>query len=108
MVEGLKKGLEKMEDKHPQQSKCVPCSKPIDQYNVVLHNDETNTLDRVVFVLKSVFRIPKKKASKIATDAQANGSAVCITEPLEHAEFHVDWLRDNSLCVTLEKEKEGE
>ncbi len=71
-------------------------------YRVLLHNDDTNTMDHVVHVLIRVFQFSHSEATEIMQDAHEQGVALCTTEPKERAEFHRDQLRSLSLSSTIE------
>ncbi len=72
-------------------------------YRVLLHNDDTNTMDHVVRSLMKVFRFEKAESERIMLEAHRSGVALCIIEPLEQAEFHRDQLRSYSLIASLEQ-----
>lgn len=73
-------------------------------YRVLLHNDDTNTMDHVVRTLRRVFRFEQSECERIMLEAHRNGIALCVIEPLEQAELHRDQLRSSSLVATIEPE----
>lgn len=73
-------------------------------YRVLLHNDDTNTMDHVVRTLLRVFRFERSQCERIMLEAHQNGVALCTIEPLEQAELHRDQLRSSSLVATVEPE----
>ena len=73
-------------------------------YRVLLHNDDSNTMDHVVRVLMRVFRFGQSECERIMLEAHRNGVALCTIEPLEQAELHRDRLRSSSLIATIEPE----
>ena len=73
-------------------------------YRVLLHNDDTNTMDHVVRTLMRVFRFDQSECGRIMLEAHHNGLALCTIEPLEQAELHRDLLRSSSLIATIEPE----
>jgi len=73
-------------------------------YKVLLHNDDKNSMDHVVRVLKQVFKFAKEECERIMLEAHRNGVALCVVEPLEQAELHRDQLHAFSLIATIEPE----
>jgi ATP-dependent Clp protease adaptor protein ClpS len=73
-------------------------------YRVLLHNDDTNSMDHVVRALMRVFRFDQSECERIMLEAHRNGLALCTIEPLEQAELHRDQLRSSSLIATIEPE----
>ncbi|HSB33066.1 MAG TPA: ATP-dependent Clp protease adaptor ClpS [Nitrospirota bacterium] len=73
-------------------------------YRVLLHNDDTNTMDHVVRTLMRVFRFDQSECERIMLEAHRNGVALCTVEPLEQAELHRDQLQSSSLIATIEPE----
>jgi len=71
-------------------------------YRVLLHNDDTNSMDHVVRTLMQVFRFEQSECERIMLEAHHNGMALCTIEPLEQAELHQDQLRSSSLIATIE------
>jgi len=73
------------------------------QYRVILHNDDTNTMDHVVNTLLRVIpRLTTQAAHEIMMEAHASGLALVITCAFEHAEFYRDGLRSAGLAATIE------
>jgi ATP-dependent Clp protease adaptor protein ClpS len=73
-------------------------------FRVLLHNDDSNTMDHVVRALIRVFRFGLPECERIMLEAHRNGVALCAIEPLEQAEFHRDQLESFSLIATIEAE----
>jgi ATP-dependent Clp protease adaptor protein ClpS len=73
-------------------------------YKVLLHNDDRNTMDHVVKALRQVFKFDEQECVRIMLEAQDQGVALCIVEPLEQAELHRDQLASFSLVATIEPE----
>ena len=65
-------------------------------YRVLIHNDDRTPMDFVVHVLSSIFRLSESRAFDVMFEAHQTGVAHVVTEPLEHAEFHVDQARSLS------------
>jgi ATP-dependent Clp protease adaptor protein ClpS len=73
-------------------------------YRVLLHNDDVNSMERVVKALMRVFKFEQPECERIMMEAHRNGVALCAVEPLEQAELHRDQLASFSLIATIEKE----
>ncbi|MBN1672477.1 MAG: ATP-dependent Clp protease adaptor ClpS [Kiritimatiellae bacterium] len=74
-----------------------------DIYQVILHNDDHNTMDHVVGALMCVFLHPQGLAIKIMMEAHTRGKAVAEVEGETSARLHRDQLQSYSLTATLEK-----
>lgn len=75
------------------------------RYRVLLHNDDTNTMDHVVnTLLRVVPRLTPASAGEIMMEAHRTGVALVIVCALEHAEFYRDGLRSAGLGATIEAE----
>ena len=61
-------------------------------YAVVLHNDDLNTMDFVVIVLRKVFGYTVEKCAKLMLEAHESGRAVVWVGPLEVAELKADQI----------------
>ncbi|MCS6865028.1 MAG: ATP-dependent Clp protease adaptor ClpS [Gemmataceae bacterium] len=62
-------------------------------YAVILHNDDTNTMDFVVVVLRKVFGYAVEKCIQLMLEAHTRGRAVVWIGPLEVAELKADQIR---------------
>ncbi len=62
-------------------------------YAVILHNDDTNTMDFVVMVLRKVFGYTVEKCVKLMLEAHEKGRAVVWIGALEVAELKADQIR---------------
>lgn len=72
-------------------------------YDVLLHNDDVNTMDHVVrALLRSVPSVDADRAFAIMWEAHTHGVAVVITCPLEPAELYRDRLQSFGLTATIE------
>jgi ATP-dependent Clp protease adaptor protein ClpS len=74
-----------------------------DMYEVILHNDDHNTMDHVVRSLVRVFGHTVTLAEKIMRDAHRLGSAVAEVEAETEAKLHRDQLQSYGLSATVEK-----
>lgn len=74
------------------------------RYKVLLHNDDVNSMGRVVRVLQDVFKFDYHQCVSLMLEAHTTGIVLCKVEPLETAEFHRDKLQSFSLTATIEPE----
>ncbi len=74
-----------------------------DFYQVVLHNDDKNTMEHVVRCLRAVFGHPAALAERIMLEAHNKGKAVAEVEPESPARLHMEQLRSYSLSATIER-----
>ena len=74
-----------------------------DIVQVVLHNDDKNTMEHVVESLMKVFGHPLPLAAKIMMEAHNRGRAIAEVEALSRALLHRDQLRSYSLSATIER-----
>jgi ATP-dependent Clp protease adaptor protein ClpS len=61
-------------------------------YAVVLHNDDFNSMDFVVVVLRKVFGYTREKCAALMLEAHEKGRAVVWTGSLEVAELKADQI----------------
>jgi ATP-dependent Clp protease adaptor protein ClpS len=62
-------------------------------YAVVLHNDDINTMEFVVFVLRKVFGYTIEKCVELMMEAHQKGRSVVWVGALEVAELKADQVR---------------
>ncbi len=62
-------------------------------YAVVLHNDDLNTMDFVVEVLRKVFRYPVETCVRLMWEAHLRGRAAVWVGSLEVAELKAEQIR---------------
>ncbi len=62
-------------------------------YAVVLHNDDSNTMEFVVAVLRKVFGYTVEKCVKLMLEAHEKGKAAVWIGALEVAELKADQIR---------------
>lgn len=79
--------------------------KLVPMYKCLLHNDDYNDMDNVVMALQDVFKFEVAKAISVMMEAHNNGVALCVIEPMEHAEFHSSCLKSYGLTSTIEPDK---
>ncbi len=76
------------------------------RYRVLLHNDDSNSMEYVVQVLmKTVPSITQPQAVDIMMEAHTNGMALVITCAQEHAEFYCETLKNHGLISTIEPDE---
>jgi ATP-dependent Clp protease adaptor protein ClpS len=79
-------------------------SRALDPYQVILHNDDVNSMDHVVrSLLRSVPGLSTEKAVDIMMEAHNTGRAVVIVCPIELAELVRDRLQTCGLTATIEQ-----
>jgi ATP-dependent Clp protease adaptor protein ClpS len=62
-------------------------------YAVILHNDDTNTMEFVVSVLRKVFGYTVEKCVKLMLEAHEKGKSAVWIGALEVAELKADQIR---------------
>ncbi|MEM9082511.1 MAG: ATP-dependent Clp protease adaptor ClpS [Planctomycetota bacterium] len=62
-------------------------------WHVVLHDSNDHSVDYVVEMLNSVFRMPASSGLEIALAVDTKGRAICMTTHRELAELKVDQIR---------------
>lgn len=73
-------------------------------WNVMLHNDDVNTMEHVVKSLReSVSGMSEQEAVLITMEAHEQGVALVITCALEKAELIRDRIQTFSLSATIEQ-----
>lgn len=70
-------------------------------YEVVLHNDDVNSMDHVVEALMRVFGHPVEIAVRIMLEAHYTGRAVAEVEGEAAARRHRDELQSLGLTATI-------
>ena len=78
-------------------------TKLLPPYKVLIHNDDYNNMDYVVFaLLHSVNVLSVREAERIMLTAHLTGRAVVIVCPKEVAEYYQERLLSYSLTATIE------
>ena len=73
------------------------------RYRVLLHNDDVNAMDHVVFALTRVIpQLTTEDATRVMLEAHLHGVAQVIICPKETAEFYRDGLERYGLTSTIE------
>lgn len=74
-------------------------------YKVVLHDDDYNEMNYVVFaLLQSVNQLTNQEADRIMLIAHLTGKAVVVVCPREVAEYYQERLLSYGLTATIEPE----
>lgn len=80
-------------------------AKLLPPYNVILFNDDYNTMDYVIAVLlHTINTLTTGEAEQIMLTAHLMGSAIVITCPKETAEFYQERILSYGLTATIEPE----
>ena len=74
-----------------------------DLVQVILHNDDQNSMEHVVGSLMRVFGHSRPLAEKIMIEAHEQGRAIAEVEEANSAQRHRDQLRSCGLVATVEK-----
>ncbi len=75
-------------------------------YKVILHNDDYNEMDYVVFALiHAINRLTQAEAEHIMLTAHLLGSAIVAICPREIAEFYQERLLSYGLTATIERDQ---
>jgi ATP-dependent Clp protease adaptor protein ClpS len=74
-----------------------------DMCQVILHNDDHNTMEFVVDCLRKVFAHPTELAVKITLEAHQKGKAIAEVESETPARLHKDQLQSFGLTAELER-----
>ena len=72
-------------------------------WQVILHNDDRNSMDHVVRTLMRVFGHGEDLAAKIMLEAHDSGRAIAEVEAESPARLHRDQLQSYGLVATLER-----
>jgi len=75
-------------------------------YKVILHNDDYNDMDYVVFaLLQAINQLTQAEAEYIMLTAHLRGNAVAVVCPKELAEFYQERLLSFGLTATIEPDE---
>lgn len=73
------------------------------RYRVLLHNDDSNSMEYVVQALMAtVASLTQPQAVNIMMEAHNSGIALVIICAQEHAEFYCEALKNHGLTSTME------
>jgi ATP-dependent Clp protease adapter protein ClpS len=72
-------------------------------WNVILHNDFHNPINRVVWWLwRTISRMTMKKATRVTWEAHSKGRVVAKTCHKEFAVLYEEHLREKGIAVSVE------
>lgn len=80
-----------------------PVSKPLDQYKVLLHNDDVHEMMFVVQSIVEVVPMAAKQAFTVMAEAHQTGVALVTVTHLELAELYQERFQSKGLTATIEK-----
>lgn len=87
----------------PAKAKLQPVSKPLDQYKVLLHNDDVHEMMFVVQSIVEVVPMAAKQAFTVMAEAHQTGVALVTVTHLELAELYRERFQSKGLTATIEK-----
>lgn len=87
----------------PAPAKAPPSHKPLDQYKVLLHNDDFNEMMYVVQAIVEVCPMPSQRAFSIMAEAHSKGLSLVAVTHLELAELYQERFKSKRLTATIEK-----
>ena len=73
-----------------------------ERYNVILFNDDYNTMDHVLITLMTVIGLTPEQALDVMMTAHTEGTAIAATTHKEHAEAYREGLENAGLTATIE------
>lgn len=77
-------------------------TKVLPPFKVLLHNDDTNTMDHVVRVLLDLMPLNEQDAVAKTIEAHETGCSLLLVTHQERAELYVEQLASYSLTATCE------
>ncbi|MFN7396274.1 MAG: ATP-dependent Clp protease adaptor ClpS [bacterium] len=87
----------------PAPSKTPPARQPLDQYKVLLHNDDTNDMLFVVQSIVQIAHLPTPRALKVMLEAHNTGLGLVTITHQELAELYREQFTSKGLSATIEK-----
>ena len=87
----------------PAPVKAPPERKPLDQYKVLLHNDDETAMMFVVGALVEIVHLATPQAMKVMMEAHTSGVSLVTIRHMELAELLRDQLISKGLKSTIEK-----
>src|SRR5262245_34659284 len=82
--------------------KKAPRHKPLPQYKVLLHNDDVNPMDHVVFAIMELTHLPQPVAVEKMLEAHVTGISLLLVTHKERAELLAEQFMTKKLTVTIE------
>jgi ATP-dependent Clp protease adaptor protein ClpS len=74
-------------------------------FKVLLHNDDVNTFDDVIFTILKLTPLKKPEAIARTIEAHESGQALLLVTSKERAELYVEQFATFSLTVTCEPDE---
>ena len=74
------------------------------RWNVILHNDDVNEVDHVVWTIVALTTLPRPDAIARTLEAHHTGVSLLLSTHQEHAELLAEQFASKSLTVTIEPE----
>lgn len=74
-------------------------------FKVLLHNDDVNTFDDVIFAILKLTPLRKPEAIARTIEAHESGQALLLVTSKERAELYVEQFATFSLTVTCEPDE---
>lgn len=71
-------------------------------FNVLLHNDDVNTIEHVVLTLEELTPLDRPRAIEVTREAHKTGRALVLTTHKERAELYAEQFHSKQLTVTIE------
>jgi ATP-dependent Clp protease adaptor protein ClpS len=75
---------------------------PLPPWKVLLHNDDTNSMDFVVVTIVELTTLNEQDAVLRTTEAHKEGLALLLTTHKERAELYQEQFQSKGLIVTIE------
>ena len=88
--------------KKPNPSKTSP--KPLPRYKLLLHNDDVNTVERVIGVIVRLTPLETKQAVQKTLEAHEAGIALLLVTHRERAELYQQQFTSAKITTTIEPE----
>ncbi len=88
----------------PAKKPAAPTRKPkqLPPYNVLLHNDDVNTVEHVIQSILRITTLKQQDAMLRTIEAHDTGVALLLTTHRERAELYVEQFTSTKLTVTAE------
>ncbi len=72
------------------------------QYKVILHNDDTNDIEKVIETIVMLTPLNKEDAERCTAEADKTGCALVLVIHRERAELYQEQFQSRNLTVTIE------
>jgi len=90
------------------QTRPAPPARKVDRlplWNVLLHNDEKNSMVDVVVAIRQLTGLPTPRATQCMLEAHTRGLSLLLTTHRERAELLHEQFASKKLTVTIEPER---